>query len=156
MKFLKYTLFIILAVTTYSSWAQTCFDKKNILELNESQLLTYREMTEHGFKARGHVEAIVVEQTENRQGHLHFIADLDEDLKTLDDRLEIIYNQQYGEIDQVLPGQKFRACGDFIVDQYSPTKAVLHWLHGNPNKKKNKHEDGFLIIEGKAFGLLDR
>lgn len=156
MKNFKLPIFLIWLFISFGSFAQTCFDKKNPLEINESQLLTYRDMTEHGFKARGHVEAIVVEQTENRQGHLHFIADLDENLATTDDRLEIIYNQQYGEIEKVLPGQKIRACGDFIVDQYSPTKAVLHWLHGNPNKKKNKHEDGFLFIDGQAFGLLNR
>lgn len=156
MKIFKTSFLLSVLFVSYANWAQTCFDKKNSLELNESQLLTYRDMTEHGFKARGHIEAVVVEQTENRQGHLHFIVDLDENLESTNDRLELIYNQQYGEIENVVAGQKIRACGDFIVDQYSPTKAVLHWLHLNPNKKKNKHEDGFLMIDGKAFGLLDR
>ncbi len=153
MKNFKLIFLFSSLILSLSNSAETCFDKKAVLEINESQLLTYRDMTEHGFKARGHIEAVVVEQTENRQGHLHFIADLDENLNTTDDRLEIIYNQQYGEIEKVLPGQKVRACGDFIVDQYSPTKAVLHWLHLNPNKKKNKHEDGFLLIDGTLFGL---
>lgn len=149
-----FKLFIVLSfVIVPCTFANTCYQKKAVLENNEHELLKYKEMMDHGFKTRGHIEGIVVKETENRQGHFHFIVDLDEKLDTSDDQLELVYNQQYGEIATVLPGQKIRACGDFIVDQYSPTKAVLHWLHVNPNKKKNKHEDGFLLIDGTVFGL---
>lgn len=150
---MKTLLILALTFLTSISFAETCFEKKKPLENNESELLKYRDFMEKGFKTRGHVDGLVVEQTENRQGHLHFILDLDSDLTTSDDHLEIIYNQQYGEIAEVLPGSRVRACGDFIVDHYSPTKAVLHWLHLNPNKKKNHHEDGFLIIDNQVFGL---
>lgn len=154
MKTLLMTILFIIVAISQTVRAESCFQKKTILENNEIELINHIGKKAQGYKTRGHVDGVVLEVTENRQGHLHFIVDLDADISTNHDRIEFVYNQKFGEIFDLRPGLMVRGCGDFVIDPYSPTKAVLHWLHGNPYKKKNNHEDGFLIIEDKIFGLL--
>jgi len=88
---------------------------------------------------------------ENRQGHAHLEIDLDHNLATSDDRLEVIYNNKYGDLPDVQEGDKISACGDLIVDKHSPHKAIIHWLHKSPNLKS--HDHGFLAINGIVFGI---
>lgn len=152
MKLLFVLMVIVFSASlSYAAGIPACKDKKKTLEINSGMLLNYRDQMEAKFKARGYVEGIIVKVIEERQGHTHFEADLDGSLETTDDRIEIIYNTRFGALPDYSPGDSLVACGDFIVDPYSPLKAVLHWLHYSP--KKNAHDDGYLAINGVVAGL---
>lgn len=122
------------------------------MEFNENQVLTWREFMENKFTARAFVKGTLVTLLEDRQKHIHLEVDLDQDLNTNDDRIEIIYNTKYGQLPDFQPGDEVVACGDFVIDKYSPHRAVIHWLHLNP-KKGGPHEDGFIAIRGQVAGL---
>lgn len=129
-----------------------CMDKKDRLEFNESQVLVWRELLEKKFTARAFIKGILVQVMEDRQKHIHFEVDLDDNLGTNDDRIEVIYNTQFGPIPEYQPGDEVIACGDFVVDPYSPHKGVIHWLHTSP--KRNAHDDGYLMINGILTGNI--
>lgn len=146
-------IFLILAAftlgNTYAS-IPSCMNKKVRLDIDNHQVINLRDFMEQGFKTRALVEGSLVVMMENRQGHTHLEIDLDQNLATFDDRLEVIYNNNYGDLPNVQEGDKIIACGDFIVDKHSPHKAVIHWLHKSPNPKS--HDHGFLAINGIIFG----
>lgn len=128
-----------------------CKDKKRTLDFNQDMLLNYRDQMEPKFKTRGFIKGTLMKVLEDRQRHVHFEVDFDGSTATEDDRIEVIYNTSFGSLPDHRPGDEIIACGDFIVDPYSPLKAVLHWLHYSP--KQNAHEDGYLVINGQVSGL---
>lgn len=130
-----------------------CMDKKERMDFNESQLLTWREFMDNKFIARGFIKGSVVGLIEDRQKHVHLEVDLDENINTNDDRIEVIYNSKYGELPPTQVGDEVVACGDFVVDKYSNFQAVLHWLHTSPKPKT--HEHGYLAINGVVYGVVD-
>lgn len=130
-----------------------CMDKKERLEFNESQVLTWRDLMEKKFTARAFIKGVIVRIMEDRQKHVHFEVDLDADLSTNEDRIEVIYNTKFGPLPENRSGDELIACGDFVADPYSPFKAVIHWLHVSP--KKSAHDDGYLAINGVVTGLID-
>lgn len=152
MKLMVFILSSLFSVAVFAK-VPACMDKKERLEYNENRLLLYRDEMEAKFLARAFVKGIIVGIMEDRQKHVHFEVDLDEDLSTQNDRIEVIYNTKFGELPDNRPGDELIACGDFIVDPYSPFKAVIHWLHISP--KKNNHDHGFLAINGQVTGLVD-
>ncbi|AHZ84862.1 hypothetical protein Bb109J_c2168 [Bdellovibrio bacteriovorus] len=154
MKSLIFFLIMISCSAFAGDRIPQCFDRKDRMEFNESQVLTWREFMENKFTARAFVDGTLVRLMEDRQGHVHFEVDLDENLNTDDDRVEVIYNVKYGKLPEYQPGDRIIACGDFVVDKYSPHKAVIHWLHINP-KKGGPHEDGFIAINGQVAGLTN-
>lgn len=144
-------LFVAAPFLTASA-APPCFDRKARMEYNDSMVLSWREFMESKFTARAFIKGRLVLLMEDRQNHVHFEVDLDEDLNTQDDRVEVIYNTKYGPLPEYQPGDEIIACGDFVADPYSPHRAVIHWLHLNP-KKGGPHEDGYLSINGQVTGL---
>lgn len=147
-----FLLFSVITLIPLLSLAQkhSCMDKKLSLDFNESQVLVWRDQQPHKFTARAYIKGRLVQLIEDRQRHVHFEVDLDEDLNTNDDRVEVIFNTGFGPLPAYQPGDEVIACGDFVVDNYSPHRAVIHWLHLSP--KKNKHDDGFIIINGVIAG----
>lgn len=130
-----------------------CMDKKDHMEFNENQLLSWREFMDNKFTARGFIKGSVVGLIEDRQKHVHLEVDLDENFNTDDDRIEVIYNTKYGKLSPTKMGDEVIACGDFVVDMFSSFRAVLHWLHTSP--KPISHEHGYLSINGVLFGVVD-
>ncbi|KHD88211.1 MAG: hypothetical protein OM95_10215 [Bdellovibrio sp. ArHS] len=123
------------------------------MDFNESRLLVYRDEMEKKFTARAFIQGLIVGVMEDRQKHVHFEVDLDENFATTDDRIEVIYNTKFGPLPDFSAGDVLVACGDFVVDPYSPFKAVVHWLHMSPNLKT--HEHGYLSINGVVTGLIN-
>lgn len=130
-----------------------CKNKNSVISFNNDQVLAWRNEGKNKFLSRALIKGIIVGVIENRQGHIHFEVDLDKDLSTNNDRIEVIYNVEFGEVPRFQNGDELIACGDFVVDSWSPMGAVVHWLHSNPNFNKNKHEHGFLAINGIVTGL---
>jgi hypothetical protein len=154
MKTLYVALFLLIA-SALPAFAKVpaCMDKTTRMEFNESQVLVLRDLPEYKLTARAFVEGILVRVMEDRQRHIHFEVDLDADLVTTDDRVEVIYNTKFGPVPDHRPGDQIIACGDFVVDPYSPLRGVIHWLHMSPKLKT--HDHGFLIINGTITGLIN-
>lgn len=150
MKTILITLGLLLLIASAAAGVPTCLDKKNKLSIDNHMAINLRDFREHGFKTRALIDGLLMITMENRQGHTHLEIDLDQDFQTADDRLEVIFNNNYGELPELKAGDHIIACGDFIVDANSPHKAVIHWLHKSPNIKK--HDDGYLSINGIVFG----
>lgn len=150
-KLIAILVILLMAFAEQAQAMPACMDKKTSLSLENTAPEKYKAFMEKGFKTRLLLKGIIVEQTENRQGHTHFTVDLDNDLSTSDDRVEAIYNNEYGELPTIKGGEETVLCGDFIVDPYSPQKAVIHWLHKSPSTKK--HDHGFVAISGVTYGI---
>ena len=127
-----------------------CKDKNKVLAYNEEQVLSWRENLDKKFKGRAFVRGLLVGVIEDRQNHLHFEVDLDQNLESKKDRIEVVYNTEFGALSDYRSGDEVILCGDYLNDPYSPLTAVIHWLHINPNS--NNHEHGFLILNGVLAG----
>lgn len=155
MKALLLTLSLLISVSGYAADAlPVCMAKKQILDVNNDQVLAWKAENRRGFLSRALIKGIIVSIIENRQGHIHFEVDFDKDLSTTTDRVEVIYNIEFGDIPDFRIGDELVACGDYQTDPWSPMGAVVHWLHINP-KRNNPHEHGFLAINGQVTGLTD-
>jgi hypothetical protein len=148
-KLILSTLLLIVSIHTIAH--PICLDKKTSLNIDNQKALNFKEMMSKGDKTRAFVSGLIIQITENRQGHSHFEIDLDSNPLTSSDRIEAVFNNEYGPLPEVFGGEKVFLCGDFIVDPYSPFQAVIHWLHKSYNTKK--HDHGFMVINDQVFGL---
>lgn len=149
-KLIAILVILLMALAEQAHAIPACMDKKTNLSVENTAPEKYKAFMEKGFKTRLLLKGTIVEQTENRQGHTHFTVDLDANMATTDDRIEAIYNNEYGELPSIKGGEETFLCGDFIVDPYSPEKAVIHWLHKSPSTKK--HDHGFVVINSVIYG----
>lgn len=153
LSFLVLSLLLFSNVTFASANIPICKNRNEVLGFNNEQILNWRKTEKNKFLSRALIKGTIVGVIENRQGHIHFEVDFDNNPATKNDRVEVIYNVEFGDLPDFRNGDELIACGDFIIDAWSPLGAVVHWLHSNPNKNKNKHEDGFLVINGIVTGL---
>lgn len=152
MKLLKSALFFALFLSSFAqAKVPACLDNKVRMDFNEGQVLAWKDVTEKKFSARAFVRGILVSVMEDRQKHIHFEVDLDKDLATQDDRIEVIYNLKFGPLPSFQEGDAMVICGDYVTDPYSAHKAVIHWLHAAP--KKSNHDHGYLMINDTVAGL---
>ncbi len=134
-----------------------CLDlQRQSMNYNNDQILKWEQSTRDQFQARGLVQGKITELYPNKNGHTHFGIDLG------GGGIEVIYNDEFGALPPLRPGMMVSACGDYITvgpqaRLPSPMPAIIHWLHYNPgNRDGGKHLDGFLVIEGKAYGAPSR
>ncbi|MGE5086875.1 MAG: hypothetical protein ACM3MG_11285 [Bacillota bacterium] len=149
---LLFTTILLFGSFSFAGGYPACKDKNQLVDLSNDSIVKWRDNMPAKFLARAFVQAKIVGVLEDRQNHIHFEVDLDGDFSTTDDRLEVIYNTEFGAVPEFHQGDSLIACGDFIVDPYSPTKAVLHWVHKNP--KNTGHDDGYLVINGILTGQV--
>ena len=142
-----------------SAWAGrageqgVCMAKGQKLELNNEDVLQWKKSTPNGWHGRGFVQGTLVQNFKDRTGHDHFELQIGDGR---DEKIEIVYNQEFGNMPSFTPGTTVVVCGDYITarDQNrgyppSPDGAIIHWVHGSPN---GRHEDGFISVNGKIFG----
>lgn len=148
----KIALLFLLCLPSLSLANPTvCKRGDNVLPYNEGQVIEWlNSKSQKRLIDRAHVQGIIVRLIEDRQNHIHLEVDMDTDLNTKKDRVEIIFNTKFGSLPEFRPNDPIIACGDFIRDKYSPLKGVIHWLHLNP--KNTRHEHGFLVINGVMTG----
>jgi hypothetical protein len=147
------TLSISTSTIAYGN-TRTCLDKKDPMTFNENQILNFKEQMDDHFLARAFVRGIIVGKMENRakhKNHLHLEVDLDGDIKTIEDRIEVIQNLEFGAIPDFEANTPIIACGDFKVDKFAPFGAIIHWTHRSPDI--HRHEGGFLIINNTTLGI---
>lgn len=145
------------------------------IEVMNEQVLEWKASSPEQYLDRAKVSGKVTQLLQERKSHTHFEIQIGPDPK---DVLEVIYNVEFGRLPKIVPGMEVEACGDYITSrvptaQYpaSPSGALIHWVHLNPkNHPKTvssdeapdadddesalgaKHEDGFVVIDGKLYG----
>ena len=130
-------------------------DMSRPLAINNPYVLRLRESTQDQHKDRGFVQGVVTNIYPDRTGHNHFALNLD--AHPAGD-IEIIYNQEFGRLPQIVPGMTVVACGDYITAGPrsrlpSPMGAIIHWVHYNPGDRDGgRHPHGFLYINGQLYG----
>lgn len=154
MKLLITIFLLCFSSLSFAGGYPACKDKNQQVSLSNDDVIKWRDNMEPKFLARAFIKSKIYGVIEDRQNHIHFEVDLDGDFATSDDRLEVIYNTKFGAVPEFRQGDPLIACGDFIVDPYSPTKAVLHWVHKNPKDKG--HDDGYLVINGILTGQVTK
>lgn len=127
---------------------------------NNQQVLYWKASTPNQFLERALVEGPVTRAFPDQNGHQHFEISIGQGKG---DVIEVIFNEEFGPLPKdIQPGQRVIACGDYITSnaptsQYpaSPSDAIVHWVHLNPDYAPNKpkeHESGFVVLDGHVYG----
>jgi hypothetical protein len=129
------------------------WDGKPLAE-NNRQILHWERTTQNQYRDRGHVVGDIVEIYPDKNGHEHFAIQIGPNDS---DRIEVIYNQDFGYVPETQIGMQVEACGDYITSTEqagpyppSPDGAIIHWVHRAPNERR--HPSGFLMIDGQVYG----
>lgn len=121
-------------------------------EVDNERVQGWVESAENGFQSRGHIFGKIVEVYDDRTGHKHFAVQIGE---VRDDAVEVIYNEEFGDLPELEIGMEVEACGDFIQSnedtrryRASPEDAILHWVH----RSTGNHPSGYVAIDGVLYG----
>jgi len=138
----------------------TCLDQNNeALPFENDQVIQWKVSTPDQTLRRALVKGVVAQVYHDHTGHSHFAIDID--ARSGGD-LEVIYNDEFGALPEIQEGMSVVACGDYITvgphaHLPSPMGAIIHWVHYNPgNRDGGVHKSGFLIINGKPYGIAPR
>jgi hypothetical protein len=131
-----------------------CMDGgRRMQNYNNSQVLNWKTSTPNAWQGRGFVSGSVVEVVRGNPSHFRFIIQIGPKTQDL---LEVIYNVAFGQLPELRSGTPVSICGDFINAfersgryQASPAGAIIHWVHGSNG---NRHEDGFIAVNGTIYG----
>lgn len=137
------------------------FDRRP-LEVNNHEVIRWKEQSPNQYKDRALINGTLVRVIKERKSHLHIEVDLTPQSQYGDaEHIEIIYNREFGDVDDIREGDEVSACGDYITAREkagpyppSPVGAVLHWVHESNNPGKHAH--GFLAIDGILYGSEGR
>ena len=132
-----------------------CLDERGqALGIINESVIEWKQNTPNQTKKRARVFGNIVRLFRNRTGHHHFEIALG---KNPSDTLEVIYNDNFGDLGDLNLGSQVEACGDYITATRqagpyppSPSGAIIHWVHQAPNP--GRHQHGFLIIDGVLYG----
>ena len=123
------------------------------ISVNDGQVLQWETTTPNQYLARAHVTGNVVELYPDQNGHNHFAIQIGPNSS---DRLEVVYNQDFGTVPNPAVGDSVEACGDYITSTAqagpyppSPCSAIIHWVHASDSAK---HPSGYLMINGTVYG----
>jgi hypothetical protein len=135
----------------------TCLDNNHqALGFLNQQVLEWKRTTPDQTLKRALIKGVVVKNYPSKTGHTHFAISIDSDQNG---DIEVIYNDDFGALPPIQIGSQVIACGDYItVGPHarlpSPMGAIIHWLHHNPGDRDGgKHKHGFLVINGKTYGM---
>lgn len=156
---------VVAGPSALAEGAPECLAHGQELGVNNEQVLHWKQSTENEFLARAHVTGQIVKIFNDKNGHNHFLIELGESRRggDGDDTLEVVYNEEFGELPSLHDGMQVEACGDYITatgrggkhGEYppSPAGAIIHWVHANP--QGHGHDSGYLMIDGQVYGLDD-
>ena len=135
----------------------TCLDQNHeALPYENDQVIQWKRNTPDQTMRRALIQGTITQQYADQTGHTHFAINID---SSPNGDIEVIYNDEFGELPRLQPGMTVVACGDYItVGPHarlpSPMGAIIHWVHYNPgNRDGGVHNSGFLIINGKPYGI---
>jgi len=146
-------LFVSLQLA-FAADAPVCLSYGRDLPINNAQVLHWKRTTSNQFQERAHVKGPVVRIFSDRSNHRHFEINIG---RNVEDVLEVIYNEDFGEMPLPAEGAIVEACGDYITATAksgpyppSPSGAIIHWVHLNPSGRG--HDAGFVVIDGVLYG----
>ncbi len=138
----------------------TCLDLNHeALPYQNEQVIQWKRNTPDQTLKRALVEGTVAQIYNDKTGHAHFAISLVDNSKG---DIEVIYNDEFGQLPMIRTGMKVVACGDYITvgpkaRLPSPMGAIIHWVHYNPgNRDGGAHKNGFLIINGIPYGTAPK
>jgi hypothetical protein len=143
--------------------APVCLNKQGnaIVAPNNDQVIAWKTSTPSSYLDRGFIRGTIVTVIPSNPSHLHLEVSLSQKNGAgKANNIEIIYNMEFGQTPNDLrPGMEVIACGDYITSNQqngpyppSPDNAILHWVHKAMN---DRHESGFLMIDGRLYGQED-
>ena len=125
------------------------------LDLNPADVMEWKHSSKNQYHNRGHLKGNITKLYDSKNGHRHFEITFNDD--RTQDTIEIIYNEDFGQLPQLELGESVEACGDYITSTApsgpypaSPNGAILHWVHNNPSGKG--HPPGYLVISNVLYG----
>lgn len=135
--------------------APDCLDRSGrVLPIDNAKVSQLKQTSKNQYRERAHISGTLTQVYSGNKGHETFEVTMD---STSGDKIEVIYNIEFGDLPTLTPGAKVQACGDYITAREragryppSPNGAVLHWVHRSPNEAR--HPSGFLLIDGKLYG----
>jgi hypothetical protein len=124
------------------------------------QVLAWKTSTQNSYLDRALIRGTIVAVYPSNPSHLHLEVSLNPKGGSNANNIEIIYNTEFGQTpDNLRAGMEVIACGDYITSNQqngpypaSPDGAILHWIHKAMN---DRHESGFLMIDGQLYGQED-
>jgi len=136
----------------FLSNAQTpvCLEGPQEISVDNARVLRFKVQEKNQFLARAYVEGKVISMPEQQGDHDHFSISIG---NKATDTLEVIYNNEFGNMPNVQLGDQVTVCGDFINSfaraggyDASPDGAIIHWVHYNPGTRSSSrgHEHGFI------------
>lgn len=150
-------LVFVFLLSVSAAWAEVappCMAQGQKVPVINNQVLAWKASTPNRFIRRARVQGVVQRVYADATGHSHFQIQIG---RSPSETLEVIYNENFGELPNITPGMKVDACGDYITanQQYqklppSPDGAIIHWVHASPNPQR--HDHGYLWIDGKVYG----
>ncbi len=137
----------------YANQTEQCMNHGQPMAMNNQQVLQWKVSEPNGFLSRGYVQGTVDADFADLTGHHHFSIRIG---PGPNDRVEVIYQLNFGMMPEPTIGSQVIACGDFINSfsqsggyPPSPDGAIIHWVHKNPS---GPHDSGFVILNGVLYG----
>lgn len=136
----------------------TCMNRNEVMPLNNQQVLQWKFNSgiKSGWQARANVTGIVLSVLPDHSGHDHFIIQIGP--RPVQDTIEVIYSQDFGDLPTIQAGMQIHACGDFIKSTQpnggypaSPAGAIVHWVHANT--RGGGHENGYVAVDNVMYGI---
>lgn len=133
-----------------------CLEGTKPLQIDNERVLKLKKTTPNQFYARAYVGGTLTDVYKDDDGsHTRFAVQIGRDRM---EAIEFVFNNEFGPIPSPRIGMKVTGCGDYITsnaptERYkpSPVGAIIHWIHMN-RRPKDKHEHGFITIDGKLYG----
>ncbi|HEX7672794.1 MAG TPA: hypothetical protein VF412_01415 [Bdellovibrio sp.] len=153
LKIGMFTSALLLVLSTSAFALPNCLDNRGgVLDVNNDQVLQWKADGKLQYHSRGHIKGTFVRSYPEYTGHAHFEVQIGNDNS---DTIEIVYNQSFGELPDMQPGQDIEVCGDYITTGYqghgsSPDGAILHWVH--QNNSGHGHPSGYVAVDGTLYG----
>ncbi len=132
-----------------------CLDNsKQSMTYNNSTVVEWEQKTKDQYKNRALIYGTILKIYPDKTGHTHFALAM-----SGGGAIEVIYNDEFGDLPSLKSGMLVVACGDYITVGKnarlpSPQPAIIHWVHYNPGDRDGGiHPGGFLIVNGKPYGI---
>lgn len=150
-------LFVLSLILSSSQARQRleCLDEDDEpFEVNNSEVLEWKRTTANQYHDRAYVSGRLVRIYQSPDDHVHFQVRMGQGTK---DTLEVVYNDDFGDLPSLQAGMNVQACGDYITASKpsgpypaSPDGALVHWVH--KSTQPENHPSGFLRIDGVYYG----
>jgi hypothetical protein len=142
--------FLSFAVAAAATEIPPCMENGKPRPVNNQEVLTWKSSTPNQFMHRSYVKGVVLQAYPDHSGHQHFQLQIGQDAKK--DTIEVVYNRDFGDAPEPYPGMRVKACGDYITvkPSASPDRAIIHWVHMNPDNEGHAH--GFMVMDGELIG----